>query len=287
MSIERGKRPAVSQLGRCSGCVNIEKGRLLIALRAYLDSSGKLANQEFVTLAAVASSDEIWSRLETEWQKILSSQNPPVDYLHMREIFYLNHQFDKDKGWTHDSACGVVNQCLMYMAGIDKKRFKMFYCTIDMKAYAKLRAETYQMPEPIWLCNATCTETVLRWYLKRYPDIIDPANDTVSFFFDKNECFEPYFRQRWKEEVADDDEQEKTWSIWRVISEVASVDMRKTPGIQAADIVAWGANRENFAGDGELHKFLALVMRSAIPSEYILWNEEKLRQQFKPLIYLP
>jgi hypothetical protein len=67
----------------------------------------------------------------------------------------------------------------------------------------------------------------------------------------------------------------------------APVEMTKTPGIEAADIVAWGRNRETFAKDGELSSHLAHILRQVLPTTYVIWNEAKLREQFKPLIHPP
>ena len=72
-----------------------------------------------------------------------------------------------------------------------------------------------------------------------------------------------------------------------MIEEVAPVEMKTTPGIQAADIIAWGMNRENFAKEGETSKYLGHVIRQVIPAFHIVWDETKMREQFKPLLYLP
>jgi len=63
--------------------------------------------------------------------------------------------------------------------------------------------------------------------------------------------------------------------------------MKKIPGIQAADIIAWGRNRETFAKEGDIASHLAHILRQVMPTSYVIWNEAKLREQFKPLIHLP
>jgi hypothetical protein len=74
---------------------------------------------------------------------------------------------------------------------------------------------------------------------------------------------------------------------WQTIEEVVPVDMKKTPGIQAADIIAWAVNRENTVQKGKTASYMAHVIRTVIPSLSVVWGEEKMRQQFKPLIYKP
>ena len=63
--------------------------------------------------------------------------------------------------------------------------------------------------------------------------------------------------------------------------------MKTTPGIQAADIIAWGMNRETFVKEGDLAKYLGHIIRQVIPAFHIVWDEAKMREQFKPLLYLP
>jgi Protein of unknown function (DUF3800) len=255
----------------------------MIALRAYLDSSGKLED-EYITLAAMAANDGMWDEFEVVWANILDGHTPKGSYIHMREVYRLIKGFDSTLGWNHDRAFGLANKCLAYMSGLDKKRFRMFYCTIDLKAWHKLRAETYQMPESVDMCNRFCSESVIGWYLLHYPDVINPETDTIKYFFDRDEYFKTPFANKWNSEKV---RAEKTgaWSPWRVIDEVASVDMKKVPGIQAADIIAWGMNRETFAKDGDAAKYLGHIIRQVIPAFHIVWDEPKMREHFKPLLY--
>jgi hypothetical protein len=273
-----------SRIGSYAARVNLGEDELLIALRAYLDSSGKL-NDNWITLAAVAASDGMWGEFEGKWKEILDGHTPKGEYIHMKEIYRLEKAFAKELGWTHDNAFGLVNNCLSYMSVLDKKRFRMFYCKIDLNAWQKLRNETYQIPSPVELCNKFCAETILGWYLLHYPDLIDPQTDTVKYFFDRNEYFYQPFFDKWNREL-NLAEQNEVWSIWKVIEEVAPAIMQKTPGIQAADIIAWGMNRETFAQEGDLAKYLGHILRQVIPSIHVVWDETKMRQEFKRVLYL-
>jgi Protein of unknown function (DUF3800) len=260
----------------------------LIALRAYLDSSGKLED-EWITLAAVASTDEIWELLETEWDKIMRGHTPQGSYIHMKEVYRLEKAFDKSLGWNHDNAFGLVNKCLVVMSHLPKDRFRVFYCSVHLAAWQKLRAETYQMPDPVEMCNTFCSEFILTWYALHYNPktlIMDPRSDSVRYYFDKNEYFFQPFYDKWKLETNTSDATGR-WSVWNAIEAVVPVEMRKTPGIQAADIIAWGRNRETFAKEGDIASHLAHILRQVTPTSYVIWDEAKLRQQYKPLIHLP
>jgi hypothetical protein len=272
-----------SIIGGYSALVNLGQGDRLIALRAYLDGSGKLES-DFITLAAVSANDDIWSKFEVEWDKILGGHTPKAKYTHMREILRSIEGFNKSLGWDLENGFGLVNKCLIYMSSLDKKRFCVFYCTVDLKAWRKLRAETYQLPEPIDMCNTFCTEAVGAWYLRHYPDLLDPNADKLRYFFDRNEYFYQPFYDKWKREK-DLVEQTGVWTVWATIDQVSPVEMKTTPGIQAADIVAWGARREPFVQEGQAGRYLGQIIRSVMPSYSIFWDEAKMREQFKPLIY--
>jgi Protein of unknown function (DUF3800) len=275
---------AKSQIGKCAGSVRLGEGELLIALRAYLDSSGKL-DSDSITLAALAANDDMWNEFETEWAKILDQHSPKGKYVHMREIYRLIKGFDASLGWDRTNAFGLANECLMYMSRLDKKRFRLFYCTLDLKAWHKLRAETYQLPEPVDMCNRFCSESVIGWYLHYYPEVINPETDTLKYFFDRDEYFKAPFEAKWNAEKTRAEET-GGWTPWKVIDEVAAVDMKHTAGIQAADIIAWGMNRETFAQEGEAAKHMGHIIRGVIPSFHIIWDEAKLRKEFKPLLYI-
>jgi hypothetical protein len=122
-------------------------------------------------------------------------------FLHSHErVFPLEKAFAANLGWNHDSAFGVVNRCLSYISTRPKDRLRVFYCSVDLIAWQKLRDETYQIPDPIDLCNKFCSEFILSWYGFLYPQVMDPNTDTVRYYFDKNEYFFNPFHGKWERE---------------------------------------------------------------------------------------
>jgi uncharacterized protein DUF3800 len=234
-----------------------------------------------MTLAAFAGSDAIWAEFDGVWQGILAGYTPPAPYIHMREIINLEKGFSSNLGWTHEIAFHLITQCLQYLQHIDKSRFVMFYCAIDLDARRRLIAETYQIPDPIELCNRFCSETVLGWYLIQYPGLIDAAD----FFFDADEAFKEPFERKWNGELRKAKESGEP-SRWSVVRHISSVNMRKVPGIQAADMLAWAVNKEHkkYSGPGT---YMAHIMRQVIPARSIVWDEARMRKEFAPLLYLP
>jgi len=276
---------ATSQIGKFACRLHLNSEDILIAIRTYLDSSGKLENN-YLTLAAFFGPDEVWAEFETKWQEVLHNHVPRAEYIHMRELVRQLDGFDRAFGWTQKNCWELVIKCLMFIQHLDKQRFRMFYCAIDLEAWRKLKAETYQLPDPIELCNESCSEIIMKWYLVRYPDIIShlPA---LHYFFDRDEYFKQPFEDKWKAELAKLDASKGDWSVWSLVEEVSTVaDMRKVPGIQAADVLAWAVNRENTAFGDLPGVSLSHIMRSVIPSGSIVWNEAKMREKFRPLIHL-
>lgn len=260
---------------------------ILIAMRAYLDSSGKPERKHgYLTLAAVAANDDKWKQFEIDWKSILIHHDPPAEYIHMREVLRLIDGFDPSLGWDIKSAIDAVYQCISYMSHMDKKSIRIFYCSVDLEAWRKLRTETYQMPDPVDICNTFCSEQVVGWHLISAPVILDTETDKLSYFFDRSEPFEPRFRERWNLE-RDLSKKLGTTTIWDMITDIGPVAMEDTPGVQAADIIAWARNRETFKKPGDIGHELAQQILQVIPSYSIVWDEEKLRQQYRPLIYGP
>ena len=68
---------------------------------------------------------------------------------------------------------------------------------------------------------------------------------------------------------------------------MAPAEMKKTPGIQAADMIAWYTNREQVAEAGAKGKHFAHIARQVVPSFGQIWTEARLKEQFKPLIFIP
>jgi len=63
--------------------------------------------------------------------------------------------------------------------------------------------------------------------------------------------------------------------------------MKKVPGVQAADILAWAVNREQTKAAGKKGAMMRHIMSQVIPASSVTWDEAKIRKHFKPLLYLP
>lgn len=62
-----------------------------------------------------------------------------------------------------------------------------------------------------------------------------------------------------------------------LVADIAEGNMQKSVGIQAADIIAWGLNRENTAPEGHYGVGLADILRNITAGTYMLVDEKVLR----------
>jgi hypothetical protein len=273
---------AVSQIGKRVCRVNLRGRDILIAIKVHLDSSGKSTVDQFITLAGFAAPDELWANFENEWSQIMTNHSPKSAYVHMKEINSLTKGFEPRFGWNHQNAFGLAGACLAYMSRLDKERFRMFYCTVDIGAWRKLKGEGYELPEPIEMCNEFCVYGVQLWYAYKFPlktEIFDLATDGEHYIFDRNEEFYLPFRAKWNVEK-DKFESTGELSPWILIDDVTEADMKKVPGIQAADILAWSVNREHMAPEGYPGKMYLEIMKKVIPSGFVFWDEDKMRKRY-------
>jgi len=232
-----------------------------------------------VTLAGFAADDSVWAEFNTEWRKVLSdsSRRPAAPYLHMREATKLKGPFTYKNGWNLQRVGFLVTDLLMYMQHVDKKRFRQFACTVDLVAYRKLTDEGFSFNDPIDICNEFCPFSVLAWYAVDYPVLLHSAH----YFFDIEEPFKTPFEERWKEEKANQFDITGMREWWSVIKTVTTADMRDKPAMQAADLLAWSTNR-NYAGDSDsAFKHCEPVMKTIIPSSWLVLNEEELRNRYE------
>lgn len=267
----------------------MREGNGFIVLKSYFDKSGEEDVSKFFTLSGVAANDKAWADINHTWEYMLKTHTPKASYMHMKEAVHLEKEFDRTKGWNDTNTSGLVNWLLSYVTQFEKTHdsYCQFVCTVDMDAYRRLKAETYQMDSPVDLCNSTCVEGVMAWYVSHYKSDLDYE---ASCYFDTGEPFEPIFEAKWENERRGD-ERTGSASIWSHIKHVRTVPMRTTPGLQISDILAWGINREKNPVAGspipKEYEHIALALTRLAPTFSKLWDEKELRKRYRPLIYKP
>ncbi len=249
-----------------------------MALEAYFDGSVS-TKPALLTLAGFAAENSIWIEFDKRWNAILtdSKKRPAAKYVHMREANALQGEFSPRNGWNAKKVEALVQDLLFYLQTVDKQRFRMSACTVDLAAREKLKHEGLPIPEAVDICNELCPKTFLAWYFDKYPGIIS----TLDYFFDKDEPFKESFEKTWTQEksrVLVPGALDMTWSL---IKTVNIAEMRHKPGLQAADLLAWATNRHT-AKIGQRYLSLLEIMKAVIPWYQIFCNEQKLRELYEP-----
>lgn len=256
--------------------VHLRSGSLFITLKAYFDKSGQ-DDQALLTIGGIAGGDEVWGKIENDWKAILKDHDPPAAYMHMVEAIPLRCEFRPDKGWNDDKVFGLVNTLLSYLSEVpDKTKYCHFACTLKMDDYRKLQAENYQMDAPADLLASLCAQRITEWYFFEYKGIDLEA----THVFDQNEPFEPIIKAKWERET-ENSRLTGNYNAWCHIAEVGTAIMRKTPGLQVADMFAWATNRHEVKVP-QRYSDLAIAMRSLIPTIFIVIDETQLRRQYRP-----
>jgi hypothetical protein len=86
------------------------------------------------------------------------------------------------------------------------------------------------------------------------------TEDLIHFVFDRDEYFYQPFKNQWNRAQSEAEETGKI-SYWQLVASITEARMQTTPGIQAADMLAWSINRENTAALDQQGAGLATILR--------------------------
>jgi len=237
---------------RVSGC----KDR---SMKCYFDGSRAAGPSEesWLTLAGFMVSDEFWKSFQQEWvTEVLQKREPHAPYLHMTDLLSGKGPF---QGWDQTRRHQLAMDAVYYLQQLPKDGFSAIVCSLDEKARKRLIAEGYAIAEPHCLCGHLAIYQAFMWYYETHPERLEGA----EICFDQNERFKHPFRQRWEKENKGK-RLVTTDTFWGLIKGVDDLDMRKTPPLQAADVLAWGASRR-FSGVERPFLYLAEVLEKVVP----------------------
>jgi hypothetical protein len=271
-------------MGKFSPRVLIHEKDVFIAIRAYVDRSGQ-SSSRFVSLAAFGAPDEVWEKFEKGWEDILKTAPSPITYFHMKEAMqrHLDTPFSRSKGWNQENAWTLVFKLAKFMSEFKNTELLNFSCVVDMDDWRKVNAEGIDIPSEITLCNAyvprqavlTAAKSLLNAHEGKKHIPLEP-DFLIHVVFDRNEPFFAPFDAEWNAEK-DKANRSGVFSPWILVDSVAEGTMETTPGIQAADILAWGLNRENTAPEGHYGTGLAEILRNITAGTWMHVDEDVLR----------
>lgn len=220
---------------------------MAVAIRGYFDGSGQ-ENDDQVTLAGYVASPEVWATFEERWLRVLRAFEPPCAYFHMVEAKGLRGKFSIGKGWSKarvDSLIqDLIHQCFLPAAwnGPDGPSLLKVFCTIGRTDWERSCQEVPQLREH---SRATvCARYVAEAALRRLPQDPDKPEGhrtgTLELYFDQNEPFLPQIKAAWRNALTRPKGRRGPLSM---ISDIVPAEMRTSPGLQAADFLAWHINR--------------------------------------------
>jgi hypothetical protein len=104
----------------------------------------------------------------------------------------------------------------------------------------------------------------------------------LNFVFDRNESFlDPFLEKVNNEKNKARDSGMHT--IWQLVDTIVEGEMKTSPGLQAADILAWGLNRQNTASEGREGKYLAHILKQLVMCTWKEYDESTMRKEFARL----
>jgi len=227
----------------------------------FLDGSGKSDDPHcrFLTLAGILAEAPVWNEWAERWRKILGEYG--VEYSHMKELF------QKTKGpfqsWDHKRKRKFVLALLQSLSFKDRIKLICTSLTVDLAEYRRLAVRPDIKPP-----EAVCVDFCIS-HLFAHPNFGQEVADLV---FDGNESFQRHLNYTWSRNKSN---RASRFSSIRILQ---SPDMRKMPSMQAADLLAWAANRRYVAAKDQTSTWRYLLDMSflAIPRYHAIYREAEL-----------
>lgn len=230
-----------------------------VMLQMYLDGSGKSEeiNCRFLTLAGVMADSSVWAEWQDRWQTVLDEYTAP--YSHMREL--LRAKGTPFENWQDDRKVQFVRQLLQCFSSKDRMEMVCCSLTINLDDYRRLSLHNKKPAEAV--CVDWCVT-----HLLAHPHF---GNGTAEIFFDTGESFHKHLERTWNRNKSDD----STWAFHLKVGKSA-----KAVPIQAADLLAWAANRRYTAEDERMSTWRYLLDMSVLvmPRYHALYREAELRK---------
>jgi hypothetical protein len=231
-------------------------------MKCYFDGSEGVDDSDhtWLTLAGFGAPDAVWAKFDTKWQAMLRDRYPIAPYIHMNELMGWDDPFERVVGWNEENKNRLVLDAIHLLQAMDKSTFTSHVCTIDMTAYHELVGIGHPVSDPYKICAEVCVGKSVSWYNDRHPQ----KSELAHVFFDRDEKFMHTLKQRWL--------QERTprggisvKPAWDIIANITDENMRDHPGIQAADVIAWGRSRQ-LSEKVRPYRHLFDIVQKVVPS---------------------
>jgi hypothetical protein len=216
------------------------------AVVGYFDgSTGKNGR---VTLGGYLAPPATWKRFSAAWQGVLANAPAPCSYLHMVEAHARDPEFSVQKGWTEARVEELIelllNKCLRPFALNESEDACLIglCCSIPAEAWEEACRQETRLKRygQAGVCARFATALALR-RLPQDPDApIGHRTGSLAMVFDRGERFKRQVEEIWERALKRPPGRRGSLSM---VSMICEDNMRTTPGLQAADFLAWHVNR--------------------------------------------
>lgn len=238
-------------------------------LKIYLD--GSQTDGAVTMLGAVVAEESVWPEVERAWDDALRKHGVP--YSHMKE---LTGRIGPFKGWGQAQVAAFAKELVSTLEGFKDARIRQYGCWVDLKAHRKW-ARIRHHPSPERLCARILFPT----FVQDFPGLID----AIDAWFDQGERFMTHLREDWQNPKI-----RRSVPVWSLVRTIAPADMRTTPPLQVADLIAWSRNRyaaispilETRGGIDELSVCAARVLNHGIKGVHKEAGEQAMAESTFP-----
>ncbi|MEO8502367.1 MAG: hypothetical protein ABI609_00570 [Acidobacteriota bacterium] len=217
-----------------------------VAITGYFDSSEGESGR--ITLAGYLASPDTWAAFDRTWDEVPRIFSPPSQYLHMVDAMALRNEFARANGWSGILVDALLRQllhrCFLPFAldVPDGPSLLKLYCTIERDEWLRACAGAPNLKN--YGRAGVCARFIAGVAVHRLPQAEGEPEGFRSGYlelvFDQGEPFKRQVELACQRAARCAPGQRGPLSLVSVIREA---NMRQTPGLQAADYLAWLVNR--------------------------------------------
>ena len=255
----------------------------ILALRVFYDGSGKPHDPgcRFLNLGSYAGSEGAWTDFKLQWLDILKQHSAPMSplgkrYFHSKEAMHNQGGYF---GWNTRQVAALLAGLTNLLGHTQRADPLALSCSVNLADYRNVRLQIPKLRPPEAICLDACFGPIVR-----HPD----RESGIEVRFDRAEKFYGILYKAWKH-------QKRGHGPWwaKYVTSIAEADMREWPEIQAADLLAWLANRYRTHGSEDRwgSRFFGMFIVKKHYHEYIdgqaLLSLFNLDGSMKPNVQLP
>ncbi|HEV2462704.1 MAG TPA: DUF3800 domain-containing protein [Acidobacteriaceae bacterium] len=244
-------------------------------MKVYYD--GSLAKdeqgEEWITLAGIAGTDEVWAEFDKQWSKMLLSRYPVAPYIHMIELLDGEDPFERAVGWNEDNIRQLVQDAVVLLSHMNKAGFRMARVSIPETTRQRLAGRGVNVPEDPYLhCAVDCAFMTVGIYALNADD---DTQESTYVFFDRGEKFLGGFKSNYLCNRTPPGRAKNPENWWDSFADVQDVDLAYHFGLQAADMIAWAHSRA-LGGKNRPFGWLEEWLEMVVPSFRMEYTEQML-----------